>query len=377
MLDLPGAAVLSVSLISERRGACLIRNSWRRLLRSVWSSSSGTATLFDLADDIASMLQSAADDPAALAAAFDEARPCAEAALAAAARTNTVALVAGEARYPRILAAIPDPPPLLWVRGNPEVLERHPLVAVVGARAASTTSLEIACRLAADLGRRGIAIVSGMARGVDGAAHRGALEGGAATVAVLGCGTDVVYPREHDALACRIAERGALVSEYPPGTPPRPALFPARNRIISGLAAGVVVVEAGEKSGSLITARAALEQGREVMAVPGGVAGGRSRGCNALIKDGAVLVENAGDVLAALGKWQLFREWMESLQPESKPLDPVLASMETGEPYDLDSLAARTSLDAVALLPRLLELELSGSIVRDPAGRFVRSSGSC
>ncbi len=377
MLDLTGAAVLSVSLVSPRPGARLIRASWRRLLLSAWSSSSGTAKLFDQAGDIASMLLPATDDAAGLAAAVDEARPCAQAALAAAARTKTAALVPGEPGYPRLLAAIPDPPPLLWVRGDPTVLERHPLVAIVGARAASTTSLEIAFRLAADLGRHGIVVVSGMARGIDGAAHRGALESGGATIAVLGCGTDVVYPREHDALACRIAARGAIVSEYPPGTPPRSALFPARNRIISGLAAGVVVVEAGEKSGSLITARAALEQGREVMAVPGGVAGGRSRGCNALIKDGAALVENAGDVLAALEKWQVFREWMKRVEPESKTLDPILASMETGEPYDLDSLAALTSLDPVALLPRLLEMELSGSIFRDPAGRFVRSSGSC
>ena len=206
----------------------------------------------------------------------------------------------GIVRYPTALAAIHDPPPTRsGYEGDVDAL-RAPSVAIVGSRAASPYALEVARRLGADLARRGITVVSGMARGVDSAAHRGALEGGGATIAVFGCGVDIIYPREHRALAERICERGALVSEFPPGTPPLKRHFPQRNRIISGLSLAVVVVEAAEGSGSLITADFALEQGRAVLAVPGNVLGGRNYGAHALLRDGAKLVECADDILEEL-----------------------------------------------------------------------------
>ena len=177
----------------------------------------------------------------------------------------------------------------------------RPSVAVVGARAASPTGQRIGYELGRDLALAGLVVVSGLARGVDGAAHAGALDGGGRTVAVLGCGVDVVYPRQHGALAARVAAQGVIVSEFPPGTEPRPSHFPLRNRIISGLSRAVVVVEASEQSGSLITAQMALEQGRDVLAVPGTWPAGRYRGCHALIKDGARLVETVEDVLEEIG----------------------------------------------------------------------------
>ena len=213
--------------------------------------------------------------------------------------TNISAISTGEIRYPTTLAAIYDPPPTIWVKGDVDVL-RAPAVAIVGSRRASPYALEVARRLGADLARRQVTVVSGMARGVDSAAHRGALEGGGVTVAVFGCGVDVIYPPEHRALAARISERGALVSEFEPGMPPLKHNFPRRNRIISGLSLAVVVVEAADGSGSLITADCALEQGRAVLAVPGNVLGGRNYGAHALLRDGAKLVECADDILEEL-----------------------------------------------------------------------------
>ncbi len=201
--------------------------------------------------------------------------------------------------YPARLRDIPDPPDRLWVRGDLRALARTS-VAIVGSRRASPGSLDIAHRLASDLAGIGLTIVSGLARGCDGAAHRGALDAGGTTIAVLGSGTDVIYPPEHDALAEEIARQGAILSEFPPGAPPLPNHFRQRNRLISGLAHGVIVIEANDKSGSLITAGCALAQGREVMVVPGTVLAGRNRGGHQLIRDGAALVENAEDVLAVL-----------------------------------------------------------------------------
>ncbi|HYM21868.1 MAG TPA: DNA-processing protein DprA, partial [Vicinamibacterales bacterium] len=205
-----------------------------------------------------------------------------------------------DAAYPIVLTTIPDPPPVLWTLGRIESLNA-PAVAIVGSRAASPYAVSVAERLARDLARAGLVVVSGLARGVDSAAHRGALAGGGATIAVLGSGVDVIYPPEHEALAREIAQEGAVISELVAGTPPLPQFFPLRNRIISGLSRAVVVVEAGEKSGSLITARAALEQGRDVLAVPGNVLSGRNRGNHALLRDGAKIVESADDILEELG----------------------------------------------------------------------------
>ncbi|MBK5296080.1 MAG: DNA-protecting protein DprA [Vicinamibacteria bacterium] len=296
--------------------------------------------------------------------------------------------------FPSRLRDIPDPPERLWVRGNPRTLSRTS-VAIVGSRRASPGSLDIAHRMASDLARIGVTIVSGLARGCDGAAHRGALDAGGITIAVLGSGPDVIYPPEHHALAEQVALQGAILSEFAPGALPLPHHFRQRNRLISGLAHGVIVIEANDKSGSLITAGCALAQGREVMVVPGTVLAGRNRGGHQLIRDGAALVENAEDVLAVLvNAVPLLRASTASAPPAAQgraprtseasappvgvadaPDDPVLATLDPAEPQDFDQLARRTGLSGQPLLARLAELELSGQIARYPGGRFVRCSG--
>ena len=245
-------------------------------------------------------------------------------------------------------------------------------MAIVGSRAASPYAVAVAERLACDVSGCGIPVVSGCARGVDAAAHRGALAGGGATVAVLGSGVDVIYPAEHAGLADSILEGGAVVSELPPGAPPRRHHFPRRNRLISGLARGVVIVEAGARSGSLITARCAAEQGREVMAVPGNVLSGRSAGSHALIRDGAAIVETAADILEQMGPGALAAEPPPAGSAGEAP-DPVLRHMDPGELYGVDDLVERSGLDGATLLLRLTELEIAGRVTRAGAGRFVRS----
>jgi DNA processing protein len=294
------------------------------------------------------------------------------AALTRGAARGVSALGWNDPAYPAALAAISDPPFVLWIRGRPDALAR-PAVALVGSRAASEQALAVARRLGSDLAEAGLTIVSGLARGVDQAAHQGALDAGGVTVAVLGSGADIVYPREHAQLARTIERTGALVSELVPGTPPLARFFPRRNRIISGLSRAVVVVEAGEKSGSLITARAALEQGRDVLAVPGPVLGGRNRGAHALLRDGARIVETAADVLEELG----LPSPGGPLRSSSAPSDPILACLAPGEACDLDAIADRSGLTTTKLLPRLLALELAGAIRRAGGGRFVRVDSSC
>jgi DNA processing protein len=296
----------------------------------------------------------------------------------AAVRTREQAAVAGihvlpwnDPRFPIGLHAISDCPPALWYRGDLTSLSAV-AVAIVGSRAASPVSRETALRIAADLAARGVVVVSGLARGVDSAAHRGALTTGR-TVAVLGSGVDRIYPREHDDLAAQVARSGLVISEYPPQTPALPFHFPLRNRIISGLSRAVVVIEASEKSGSLITAGCALEQGREVMAVPGTVLGGRNRGGHALIRDGAKIVESADDIVEELGLPAAPRASADAVTGTSGKIceDPWLRQMHPGEAWDLDALAALTGLRTPQLLRRLLELELQGRIRRVDAGRFI------
>jgi DNA processing protein len=297
----------------------------------------------------------------------DAASRAGEAAVRAAAAAGFTGLAAGESRYPALLACTADPPPVLWAVGQVEVLAR-PAVAVIGSRAASPYALQVARRLAGELAERGLVVASGLARGVDSAAHRGCLEAGGATVAVLGSGLDRIYPVEHVELAAEIGRQGAVLSELAPGAPPLPDHFPLRNRIISGISLAVVVVEASEKSGSLITARCALEQGRDVMAVPGSVLNGRNRGSHSLLKDGAKVVESADDVLEELG-------WPDSgrARPAGRPSadDPLLTRMRCGEAYGLDELAGLTATPGARLLPRLMELELKG-LVASSAGKFTR-----
>ena len=277
--------------------------------------------------------------------------------------------------FPSLLSAISDCPPVIWYRGDLKSLDA-PMIAIVGSRAASSVAVDTAARLAADLAARDVTVVSGLARGVDSAAHRGALTKGR-TIAVLGSGVDSIYPPEHKPLAAQIAETGLVVSEHPPSSAPLPHHFPLRNRLISGLSLAVVVIEASEKSGSLITAACALEQGREVMAVPGNVLSGRNRGGHALLKDGAKIVETADDIVEGLGCEPTADRSVcpdVSSSPAPCSADPVLRAMIVGEPYDLDDLASRSGLDARRLLPRLIELELAGLVRRQGAGRFVRPS---
>ena len=298
----------------------------------------------------------------------------AAAAIDRAAQLGVSVVTWGEPAYPPALAVIADPPPVLWVSGSAASLVDQPLVAIVGSRAATPYGLEVASQLACDLASRGLTIVSGLARGADSSAHRGALRAPGVTVAVLGSGVDVVYPREHRLLAQEIAQRGAVVSELPPGTPPNPAFFPRRNRIISGLSRAVVVIEAGERSGSLITARCAADQGRDVLAVPGSVLTGRNRGGHALLRDGAKIVEGADDILAELG---LVADAGAGSPEGAAATDPILACLPAGEPCDVDTISERCGLDVSRLLPRLFELELQGLVRRAGGGRFVRFDRSC
>jgi DNA processing protein len=295
-------------------------------------------------------------------------------ALTSARRLAVEVVALGDSRYPPLLAAVPGAPIVLWLKGNAATLSQ-PSVAIVGSRAATPYGLEAASRLAGDLAAAGAVVVSGLARGVDSAAHRGALDAGGQTAAVLGSGVDVVYPPEHDELARSIAGQGVVLSEWPPGTPPLAFHFPARNRIISGLSLAVVVVEAAEKSGSLITAGCALEQGRAVLAVPGNILSGRHRGCHGLIRDGAAVVESVEDIMAEIRASPL-RPAVRN-EPASTPADELLAAMQFGESYDVEALGRGTGLAASQLLSRLLDLELRGRVRRVDGGRFVRAGRTC
>jgi len=299
-----------------------------------------------------------------------DARDRARAVLRAAEEKGLTVLTVPEPGYPSQLKAIPDPPIVLYCRGDgPVVAEAY--VAIVGSRDATPAGVAVASRLARGLTEAGLSVVSGMARGIDGAAHSGALEAGGRTTAVLGCGADIVYPPRHQELARRIQGSGVILSEFAPGTPPLPHHFPLRNRIISGLSQAVVVVEASERSGSLITARAALEQGRDVLAVPGGVASGRYRGCHALIKDGARLVETVEDILDEI-RWPRPGGSAGGSVNNSLQLSELEGRMAAGEPYSLDELVRDTGRPVPALLAELSQLELSGKVARVSGGRFVR-----
>jgi DNA processing protein len=305
----------------------------------------------------------------------EAARRQADRAAAAGARLVTL----GDPDYPAALRPIPLPPPFLLLRGG---LRREDALAValVGSRRPTTYGVRIAGRLAADLGRRGVTVVSGFARGVDTAAHRGALDAGARTLAILGSGVDVVYPPENRDLVARVEAHGALVSQFPMGTAPLPQHFPLRNRLIAALSVGTVVVEAGERSGALITARCAGELSREVYAVPGNVSSPTSEGTNRLIQDGAKLVRDWEDVVA---EWP--PEWRRALRPDPGPAARDVAA-EAGDPRSerllaclgddpvaIDHVIERTGLPSGQVAAGLMTLELRG-LVRQLAGqRYVRS----
>lgn len=309
-------------------------------------------------------------------------------------------LIWGQKDYPFRLTEVLDPPPVLWVKGRLEARDRF-AVALVGSRRPSAAALAAALRLGREGAAKGLTIVSGLAKGVDAASHRGALEAGGRTLAVLGCGLRHVYPRENAALYAEIPLSGALVSEFPPETKPLPALFPQRNRTIAALSLAVVIVEAGEYSGALITARQALDLNREVMALPGPAGAPYARGGHKLIKDGAALVENMDEIVS-----ELRPRLLEGLKvPQSPPAEAPLAGSEpcatlsaaapaepeealaaselpepearllaalAGGPLDMDSLVLKTGLEAADCAALLLKMELSGLIERLLSGHYGR-----
>ncbi len=264
-----------------------------------------------------------------------------------------------DAEFPQLLAAIHDPPPRLYARGAADVaLLAEPAVAIVGARACSAYGRSVTRSLARELAAAGLVVVSGMARGIDGEAHRGALEGGGRTVAVLGCGIDRDYPAAHAELARRIGEDGLVLSEYEPGVEPAPWRFPARNRIIAGLCNAAVVVEARERSGALITADFALEEGRDVLAVPGEITSALSAGTNALLKLGATPVTSASDVLELYG--------IEPQATRRGSLDPIAAALLAhlrDAALTADELVRASGLDPGEGAAALMELELAGEVM--------------
>ena len=393
------------------------RLSWLRLIRS---RRVGAVTFWRLIEEHGSARAALDALPEiARAAGVSDYTICPEAAAQAECRAGRSAgarlLCRGEPAYPKALADLADAPPLLWVRGDAGLLGR-PMVALVGARSASALGTRMARKLAADLGAAGITVVSGLARGIDTAAHLAALPTG--TVAVMAGGVDVVYPAENAGLAADIAARGLLLSEQPMGLDPMARHFPLRNRLISGLARGVVVVEAAAASGSLITARIALDQGREVLAVPGHPFDARASGCNLLIRDGAILVRGAEDVIEALRLGEAAGQAAQgdldldlpkagagtgeaaeagtattipsraSAQPRAAPGDPSARKRDLGQvtaiharildrigpsPVAEDQLIRDLGLPSQHVAPALVSLELEGQILRQPGGLLSRA----
>lgn len=291
-------------------------------------------------------------------------------------------LLADAPGYPDLLGEISDPPTVIYARGNLDALAL-PRIAIVGTRRPTVYGHRMAEEFGADLGERGLCVVSGLARGVDAAAHRGCIEKEGTTIAVLGCGIDITYPPEHQQLAAQIAQKGLLVSEFPPGTSPSPRNFPIRNRIVSGMSLGALVIEAGERSGSLITARLAMEQNREVFALPGNVTSPLSLGPNFLIKQGAKLVQGWRDVVDELPE-EIRRDIFvkEEAQTSDKPdYDAVsedgariLGLLKYDEAVHFDGLAERFGLDIPRLSFALMELETAGLVRQLPGNMYVRLS---
>ena len=285
-----------------------------------------------------------------------------------------------EREYPQVLKRIYDPPQILYLRGNTEVLNKA-MFAIVGARKATHYGITMARRIAAELTYAGLGITSGMARGIDTAAHMGALDAGGPTVAVLGCGVDVVYPRENRKLMEQIIDKSAVISEFPPGTSPVGGNFPQRNRIISGLASGVLVIEAAQNSGSLITADFALEQGRDVFALPGQVTHPLNKGCHMLIRQGACLVEQASDILDEMGIIEgkgghsftdiPDRDTNNDLTPEEKKVYNVISD----DPVSSEVIIERAGLKPSEVLAILAVMEINGLVRLLPGRRYVRYPG--
>lgn len=283
---------------------------------------------------------------------------------------NNHIVTLADADYPQALLNTPDPPLLLYVKGRPDLLN-YSALAIVGSRNATPQGIHNAEAFAETLSHAGLCIISGMAHGIDAAAHRGALRGQGSSIAIVGTGLDKVYPAANRDLAHGLAEQGALVSEFPLGTPPLAANFPRRNRLISGMSVGCLIVEASLQSGSLITARLALEQGREVFAIPGSIHAPQSKGSHALIKQGAKLVETAQDVLDEL-TGSIAVQPIASPQAAAADSNPALLEQMGFDPVNLDELALRCNLTVNALSAMLLTLELEGRISTLPGGMYQR-----
>lgn len=279
------------------------------------------------------------------------------------------AVVFGEEGYPEILKNIPDPPVVLFYRGDLQKYLSIPSVAVIGSRRCTTYGRRVARRLARDFVYNGVGVVSGLARGIDAEAHRGAMDAGGKTMAVLGSGLDVCYPPEHERLANKITENGVLISEYPPGTQPAKFRFPERNRLISGFSRGVVVVEAGRKSGTMITVNTALDQGREVFAVPGEITRALSMGTNMLLRDGAGVVITARDVLEPLGITMDAAEREQTLKSDSEITRSILGFL-SEEALHFNKLLRLTGIKTPLLQTELLKLEIAGVIRQHPGKIF-------
>ncbi|SOC02090.1 DNA-processing protein DprA [Rhodobacter maris] len=347
-------------------------------LRLARSRRVGATTFFRLLADHGSAA-AALDALPGMAAAAGAAgyTPCprgvAEAERAAGRRAGARLLLPGAPGYPADLLAFADAPPLLWALGDPALLAR-PRIALVGARNASSLGLRMAQRLASDIGQAGFAVVSGLARGIDAAAHDAALETG--TIAVMAGGIDVIYPPENKALAGRIAASGLRLSELPPGIEPQARHFPQRNRIIAALSRATLVIEAAARSGSLITARMALDYGREVMAVPGHPMDARASGGNMLIRDGATLIRGAEDVFAALGMVAPPRPVPDSAPAAARtpqpPLRARLLALLGPSPTPEDAVIRDLGTDAATLSRELLALEIEGAVTRHPGGLVSR-----
>jgi DNA processing protein len=296
-------------------------------------------------------------------------------ALAWLAQPGRAIVTLADAAYPRLLLEIADPPPLLYCHGRTELLNQ-PALAVVGSRNATAQGASNAEQFARSFSAAGLTIVSGLAQGIDAAAHRGGLAADGSTIAVLGTGVDNLYPQANAPLAAQIAEHGLLVSEFALGTQAFAHNFPRRNRLISGLAQGCLVIEAALASGSLITARSAAEQGREVFALPGSIHSPLSKGCHALIKSGAKLVESAEDVLSELGAFRRTGFASTRSRPAASDagdgsMEPLLGIMGF-DPVDVDSLCARAGMPAERVSAELLRLELDGRVAALPGGRYQR-----
>jgi DNA processing protein len=369
--------------MEDRRTKTEERAAWRywlalRLVRGV-----GNVTYRELLERFGTPQAVLAASPADLGAAgahaevaraiasFDQ-WPTVETELNKIARAGVRLVTRTDPEYPVNLTHLHDPPPFLYLRGS-FVPEDHIAIAVVGSRFASSYGKGVAQDLARGLAEKGVTIVSGLARGIDAEAHRAALAAGGRTVAVLGSGLDIIYPNEHRALAAEIPAHGAVVSEFSLGSKPDAAHFPYRNRVISGLTLGTVVVEAAENSGSLITARCALEQNREVFAVPGPITTSRSRGPHRLIKDGAKLVEGIDDILHEIAPALAPPRPTLPETPTAtlEPHEALLVGLFDGEPQHVDALIARSGLSAARVLEVLLGMELKGVVTQLPGTHFT------